>query len=194
MEKTRKSRKIKFPEAIGLLIAYVIILMWGALSAGIPTGISICLCSFIAALYGIIVLHKTWDEIQAGILKVIGIGIPATLILLMVGLFSGSWLSSGTTPILIYWGLKILNPSIYLAVTFLITAIGGYGYRLCLDNYGYIRCRTYVGQMVWAFLHRLRPLHSAAAHIRVTSGALYQMSPTWPLLSQRRIHFACSGV
>jgi len=50
---------------------------------------------------------------------------PATLILLMVGLISGSWLSSGTTPILIYWGLKILNPSVYLAVTFLITAIGG---------------------------------------------------------------------
>lgn len=125
MGKISESRKIKFPEAIGLLVAFVAILMWGALSAGIPTGISICLCSFTAALYGIIVLHKSWNEIQTGILKVIGIGMPATLILLMVGLISGSWLSSGTTPILIYWGLKILNPSIYLAVTFLITAIGG---------------------------------------------------------------------
>ncbi len=125
MKEKKQSRKLTFPEAIGLLIVFVLILIWGSIISKIPTGISICLCSLAAGLYAIIVLHKTWDELQEGILKVIGIGMSATLILLMVGLISGSWLSSGTTPILIYWGLKLLNPSVYLAVTFLITAIGG---------------------------------------------------------------------
>lgn len=125
MKEKRESRQLTFSEAIGLLIVFVVILIWGSIVSKIPTGISICLCSVVAGLYGIIVLHKTWDDLQAGILKVIGIGMSATLILLMVGLISGSWLSSGTTPILIYWGLKLLNPSVYLAVTFVITAIGG---------------------------------------------------------------------
>lgn len=118
-----KSRKLTFPEALGLLLGFVGILMWGALKAKIPTGMSILLCAIFASTYGMIVLRIHWDRIQEGILKVFGIGMPAVLILLMVGLITSSWLASGTTPILIHWGLKILKPSIFLVAAFLLTAI-----------------------------------------------------------------------
>jgi len=47
----------------------------------------------------------------------------AILILLMVGALSGTWLISGIIPSMIYYGLQILNPSIFLAASVVICAI-----------------------------------------------------------------------
>lgn len=47
----------------------------------------------------------------------------AILILLMVGALSGTWLISGIIPSMIYYGLKILNPSIFLVACVVICAI-----------------------------------------------------------------------
>ncbi|MGS2764877.1 Na+/H+ antiporter NhaC [Sinomicrobium sp. M5D2P9] len=47
----------------------------------------------------------------------------AILILLMVGALSGTWLISGIIPSMIYYGLQILNPTIFLAACVIICAI-----------------------------------------------------------------------
>lgn len=119
----KEKKQISFNESIILLLSFVCVLMWGALIGKIPTGMSILLCAMIASTYGMCILRFQWDEILKGILRVFSLGMPAVLILFMVGLITASWLASGTTPILIYWGLKILNPSIFLVAAFLITAI-----------------------------------------------------------------------
>ena len=47
----------------------------------------------------------------------------ALLILLMVGALSGTWLVSGIIPAMIFYGLQILNPTIFLAASVIICAI-----------------------------------------------------------------------
>jgi NhaC family Na+:H+ antiporter len=47
----------------------------------------------------------------------------ALLILLMVGALAGTWLVSGVIPTMIYYGLQILNPTIFLAACVVICAI-----------------------------------------------------------------------
>jgi NhaC family Na+:H+ antiporter len=47
----------------------------------------------------------------------------ALLILLMVGALSGTWLISGIIPSMIYYGLQVLNPTIFLAASVIICAI-----------------------------------------------------------------------
>ncbi|MCH8534906.1 MAG: Na+/H+ antiporter NhaC [Flavobacteriaceae bacterium] len=47
----------------------------------------------------------------------------ALLILLMVGALSGTWLISGVIPTMIYYGLQILNPSIFLVACVIICAL-----------------------------------------------------------------------
>ncbi len=47
----------------------------------------------------------------------------ALLILLMVGALAGTWLISGIIPAMIYYGLQILNPTIFLAACLIISAI-----------------------------------------------------------------------
>ncbi len=47
----------------------------------------------------------------------------ALLILLMVGALAGTWLISGIIPAMIYYGLQILNPTIFLPACVIICAI-----------------------------------------------------------------------
>jgi Na+:H+ antiporter, NhaC family len=47
----------------------------------------------------------------------------AILILLMVGALAGTWLVSGIIPTMIYYGLQILNPTIFLAACVIICSV-----------------------------------------------------------------------
>ena len=47
----------------------------------------------------------------------------AILILLMVGALAGTWLISGVIPTMIYYGLQVLNPTIFLASCVIICSI-----------------------------------------------------------------------
>lgn len=59
------------------------------------------------------------DEVAENIKSTTG----AILILLMVGALAGTWLISGIIPSMIYYGLQILNPTIFLAACVVICAI-----------------------------------------------------------------------
>ena len=65
----------------------------------------------------------SWTTLQDGILDAIRLATPALLILLMVGVLSGTWLISGIIPAMIYYGLQILSPEIFLPGACIITAL-----------------------------------------------------------------------
>lgn len=65
----------------------------------------------------------TWSAIQDNVLENIKAATPAILILLMVGALIGSWLISGIVPSMIYYGLGIFSPSVFVASACVITAI-----------------------------------------------------------------------
>ncbi|MEH6606334.1 MAG: Na+/H+ antiporter NhaC [Pseudomonadales bacterium] len=55
-----------------------------------------------------------WKTIEGNIVSSITIAAPAILILLMVGALSGTWMVSGIIPTMIYYGLQLLNPTLFL--------------------------------------------------------------------------------
>lgn len=68
-------------------------------------------------------LGYNWEEMQAGVIEKIARALPATLILWSVGLLIGSWMFSGTVPMIIYYGVEIVNPKYLLVTAFIISAI-----------------------------------------------------------------------
>ncbi|NOZ47443.1 MAG: Na+/H+ antiporter NhaC [Chlorobi bacterium] len=78
-----------------------------------------------ATLAGIFGLRMgiSWTEMRAQIVKTIGSAMPAILILLLIGALAGTWLISGVVPALIYYGLKILHPKIFLFAAVVIAGI-----------------------------------------------------------------------
>ncbi len=65
----------------------------------------------------------SWNELLQGIVKSIGSAMSAILILLLIGSLAGTWLLSGVVPAMIYYGLKILNPTIFLLAACVVSAI-----------------------------------------------------------------------
>lgn len=64
-----------------------------------------------------------WEEIQNGIIKSISSAMASILILMIIGSLSGSWLLSGIVPAMIYYGLQILNPSLFLFAASIVCII-----------------------------------------------------------------------
>lgn len=65
----------------------------------------------------------SWKELERGIVNGISLSTGAVLILLVVGSLIGAWIMAGTVPTMIYYGLKILHPSIFYAATCIICAV-----------------------------------------------------------------------
>ena len=76
----------------------------------------------LSAIIGIFYGSK-WKKIIEGIGNSIKAVVPAIIMLLLIGSLAGTWLISGIIPTMIYYGLQILNPTIFLFATAIITAI-----------------------------------------------------------------------
>jgi NhaC family Na+:H+ antiporter len=68
-------------------------------------------------------LGYTYEEINDSIVRSISSAMAAIIILLTIGSLSGTWLLSGIVPAMIYYGLKILNPTIFLFAAAIVCAI-----------------------------------------------------------------------
>lgn len=86
------------------------------------THITLLLVTTVAAIVALMSGYK-WVDIQEGILYGCEIAMLPMLILMLVGVLIASWIAAGTIPSLIYYGLKILSPKIFLFSVALICSI-----------------------------------------------------------------------
>ncbi len=64
-----------------------------------------------------------WPAIQSAMVQGITNALPAIMILLIIGTLIGIWILSGVVPSLLYYGLKLLSPGIFLPTALIICAI-----------------------------------------------------------------------
>jgi NhaC family Na+:H+ antiporter len=64
-----------------------------------------------------------WKIIQDAIVVKLSKGFPAVLILFAIGIVIGTWIVSGTIPMLIYYGIKLIDPTYMYALAFIIPVI-----------------------------------------------------------------------
>ena len=121
-KKVRAKRPPTFLEAVIPIIAMLLILTIGKGVLGYSTEPLLILVAIIAAIIAVRV-GCTWDEMLDEISQKIAKGMPAILILISVGALVGTWMSAGTIPMMIYYGVQIVNPNWMLLTAFLITAV-----------------------------------------------------------------------
>ncbi|HAV63713.1 MAG TPA: Na+/H+ antiporter NhaC [Verrucomicrobiales bacterium] len=84
--------------------------------------LALLLAAAVASGVGLRIGH-TWKSIEEGMVEGIAVGLKAILILLVIGILIATWIQSGIVPLLIYHGLNLLSPSIFLAATCLICSV-----------------------------------------------------------------------
>ncbi len=127
-QKIVKNTELSITEALIPVIALVIMLFFNVFYVYGDDALSgsnqfiLLLGAAVAALVGFrnkVSYKRMIEEVAENVKSTSG----ALLILLMVGALAGTWLISGIIPSMIYYGLQILNPTIFLAASVIICAI-----------------------------------------------------------------------
>lgn len=118
----REVRKANFAEALFTFASLTIIMFISIIkyeeSPHIPMLIGVLIASLVALKIG-----YTWKFIENSMIKGISQAMQSIIILAIIGVLIGIWILAGVVPTMIYYGLMILKPSIFLVATVLITSI-----------------------------------------------------------------------
>jgi NhaC family Na+:H+ antiporter len=114
---------------IGALFPIVILILLLTLNVflfedtlGGPNQIALLLAAAIAGVISIR-LGLTWEMIREKIVTTIGSAMPSILILLLIGSLAGTWMISGVVPVMIYYGLDIINPRVFLFTAVVVSSV-----------------------------------------------------------------------
>lgn len=123
---TDKRKKISLGIALIPVIFLIIALFFAIVKFKQPPHIPLICAAAVAASVAAIRKYP-WKEIQEGMVHGITLAMGAILILMVVGTMIGTWISGGVVPSMIYYGLKVLSPGIFLVATLFICSIVSLG-------------------------------------------------------------------
>jgi NhaC family Na+:H+ antiporter len=122
MNLNREKRDPYFWEAIISIVGLIFFISLAILRYETDPHVAILLGVIVAAVVGLRA-GFTYKEIETGMLSGITNSLQAIVILAIIGILIGVWILSGVVPTLLFYGLKILHPSIFLPATLIICSI-----------------------------------------------------------------------
>ena len=85
--------------------------------------VSLLVASAVSVLVGHFSKRLTWENLEREISDKISSCAPAIIILLLIGAIGGTWMVSGIVPTMIYYGMQIIRPEIFLVSSSLLCAL-----------------------------------------------------------------------
>ncbi len=122
MNENNNHRMPKMWEALLTLAFLVAMLAIGIMVYGVDPHVPMFVGTMGAALMALRLGYK-WQEVEQAMFSGINKAMQSIIILAIIGILIGVWLDAGTVPAMIYYGLKILKPSIFFIATLLICSI-----------------------------------------------------------------------
>lgn len=104
--------------ALGLVIK---VFGTDALSGG--SQVALMLSAGVVVAIAMICYRISWKDLEDSIVENVSSVATSIIILLLIGAVSGSWMVSGVVPTMIYYGMKIITPSIFLFASCAICAL-----------------------------------------------------------------------
>lgn len=125
-----KQYSVKQPSALVSLVPLAFLVAFLALtiqlfgSDAIAGGsqLSLLSASAVCTALAIGIYRCKWQTLEDAIVTNMRSATPALIILLLIGAIAGTWMASGIIPTLIYYGVKLLHPSIFLPASCVISA------------------------------------------------------------------------
>ncbi|WP_246231557.1 Na+/H+ antiporter NhaC [Sporosarcina jiandibaonis] len=101
-----------------LIVAAALSIFYWKAGMHIPLMIGVIAAAIIAVICG-----WTWNEVQRMMVGGVARALPAVFILLIIGIIVGTWIGSGVIPTMIYYGLMIISPTMFVPIVALVTGI-----------------------------------------------------------------------
>jgi NhaC family Na+:H+ antiporter len=110
------------PIVVLILLLSINVIIYGADSINGANQLALLLAAAVAAIVSFR-LGYSWKEVETHLVRSISSAMSAIIILLVIGALTGTWLLSGIVPAMIYYGLKVLNPTIFLFAACIVCGI-----------------------------------------------------------------------
>jgi len=104
---------------LGLILYGLVLRPYAFSQSVIPLEIIFILSSFFATCH-LMFLGYTWEAVFGNAMRKLNKGLPTILILFGIGLVIGSWIVSGTIPMFVYYGIKLVSPAYIYVLAFLV--------------------------------------------------------------------------
>ena len=104
------------PLTILVILMIINVKLFGDNSTGGPNQLALLIAAVFGAILGVFHLKLSYKTIEEGIIKSITSSLAPCLILLMIGTLIGIWIVSGIVPTIIYYGLGLISPGLFLPV------------------------------------------------------------------------------
>lgn len=111
------------PFVVLTAVLVVVIKAFGADALEGASQVSLLFAAGVAIAISMIFYRVPWKEFEEGILENIKSVGTAILILLLIGAVAGTWMASGVVPTMIYYGMKVIFPEIFLFAACMISAM-----------------------------------------------------------------------
>ena len=111
------------PIAILVVLLYFTIGSFGSDALSGASQVCLLIATAICAAIGMTGYGIKWKDIEHAIVNNIAGVSSALIILLIIGALSAAWMLSGVVPTLIYYGVQLIHPSLFLASCCVICAI-----------------------------------------------------------------------
>ena len=118
----KEAKKPSFGASLGVLLLLVALLIVGFGLKRIKIQALLFITMFLISIISLCLGYK-WADIQKAMMDGLMRGAVAMTIMFLIGMIIGSWIQCGTVPALIYYGLNILSPKIFLPAAFLICCV-----------------------------------------------------------------------
>ena len=85
--------------------------------------VSLMVASAVSVLVGHFSKRLKWENLEKEVTDKIASCTPAIIILLLIGAIGGTWMVSGIVPTMIYYGMQIIRPEVFLVSSSLLCAL-----------------------------------------------------------------------
>lgn len=126
MKKENRHKQPTFTESLLPILFMVFVLSVGIGVLSWPASVCLLLSAAFTGAIAVIRLGYDWDSIQQFIVDKIAAVMPPVLIVIFVGFMIATWSYAGTLPMMVYYGMQLLDPSYLFAIAFVLNAILSY--------------------------------------------------------------------
>lgn len=115
-------RKATLGEALLTFGLLILVMAISIIKFGVDPHVPMFVGIILAALMALKIGYD-WETIEDSMIKGITQALQTVIILAIIGILVGVWILSGVVPSMIYYGLNVLSPSIFLVATVLVASI-----------------------------------------------------------------------
>ena len=122
MKKEVYEKKATFGLSLLVFVLATAIILVGILVLGLDAHIPVVFAAAVVLLYGMC-LHVPYKDLEHAMIKSISESTQVLMIICIIGMLVGTWMAAGTVPYIIYLGLELINPAIFLPFVAIMCAI-----------------------------------------------------------------------